>query len=771
MNNNILQVCPQNSAYKYRPDTDVLFKMPSGSFKYSGIIDSTIKFIENFQLIQPETWALFVRQFKGSYPDDMWLTWKGEYWGKMMRGACFTYEYTKNDVLYKVLEETVKDLMKTQDAFGRISTYSVEKEFDGWDLWCRKYVMLGFEYFLDICRDDSLIKEIINCMCRHADYIMSKVGKKEDGKKEITSCTRNYFGLNSSSILEPYVRLYNLTGEQKYLDYAKYIVDNGGISEGNIFELAYEGKVLPYEYPTNKAYEMMSCFEGLLEYYRVTGDEKHKTAVVNFAKLVLQSDITIIGCSGCTHELFDYSTKRQTVTDYNYIMQETCVTVTWMKFAHQVLCVTGDVSFADALEQSTYNAMLGAVNHYGAKTLTGLPVDSYIPLFMSSRARSTGGFQPMENETASYGCCACIGAAGTALMGLSSVMQAQNGIYFNLYLPGFIDAKTPAGTSFKLKVDTKYPADGKINIFVKNAKGDEEFTLAFRIPSWCEKASMKVCGQDIKVQSGTYACVTRRWNCCDKIELDFEMKMKVVLPPLGGWDENSKYLVALQKGPVVFARDARLGEDIDSIVDFDYNENLEVEILESHSASFPTEQEYKVKMKDGSYITVIDFQSAGKTWNNESNMTVWMPTKNFWEVDFAKQVTFSCRLWQYCIDTESGYIRHTKSGQLPPEPFTIENNGDGTCFIRTSGGKYLGATFHELTNTYILNTGEKGQPHQLWTLHHVAVNHYRLENVELGLVSCYNWSHNVFSLYDPDRNDVIVDKSCQNNAFVTIKNI
>ena len=176
-------------------------------------------------------------------------------------------------------------------------------------------------------------------------------------------------------------------------------------------------------------------------------------------------------------------------------------------------------------------------------------------------------------------------------------------------------------------------------------------------------------------------------------------------------------------------------------------------------------------MKGGSYITVIDFQSAGKTWDNESNMTVWMPTKNFWEIDFTKQVTFNCRLWHYCIDTESGYIRHTKSGQLPPEPFTIENNGDGTCFIRTSGGNYLGATFSELTKTYILNAGEKGQPHQLWALNHVAINHYRLENVELGLVSCYNWSHNVYSLYAPDKNDVLVDKSCQNNAFVTIKNI
>ena len=82
MNNNIKSVCPDNSAYKFRPETDVLFKMPAGAFKYSGIIDTTIKFIEDIQLIQPETWALFVKQFKGTYPDDAHLAWRGEYWEK-----------------------------------------------------------------------------------------------------------------------------------------------------------------------------------------------------------------------------------------------------------------------------------------------------------------------------------------------------------------------------------------------------------------------------------------------------------------------------------------------------------------------------------------------------------------------------------------------------------------------------------------------------------------------------------------------------------------
>lgn len=63
-------------------------------------------------------------------------------------------------------------------------------------------------------------------------------------------------GLNSCSILEAVVKLYNLTGEKRYFDFASYIVDCGGTDVANIFELAYENKLYPYQYPVTKAYEI-----------------------------------------------------------------------------------------------------------------------------------------------------------------------------------------------------------------------------------------------------------------------------------------------------------------------------------------------------------------------------------------------------------------------------------------------------------------------------------------------------------------------------------
>jgi hypothetical protein len=180
--------------------------------KYNGFVDDAFKFIEEFQLISPEHWRRFVYQFRSDADADR--GWKGEYWGKMMRGASLVYAYTKNPELYDVLSDAIEDMINAASVDGRISTYPRNAEFDGWDLWCRKYVLLGMQYFLDICKDNSLRERVIQSMKGQLDYIIAHIGS-ENGKKDINKATRNWRGLNSSSILEPVVRLYNITGEKR----------------------------------------------------------------------------------------------------------------------------------------------------------------------------------------------------------------------------------------------------------------------------------------------------------------------------------------------------------------------------------------------------------------------------------------------------------------------------------------------------------------------------------------------------------------------------
>ena len=114
-------------ARKNRRNTDIFFFPELVSQSYSGKAADAARLIEADQLMDPALWALFVAQFRIGNVDDHDLGWRIEYWGKMMRGACFTYSYTQNEALYGILETSVRDIMTARDSFGRITTYSIEK--------------------------------------------------------------------------------------------------------------------------------------------------------------------------------------------------------------------------------------------------------------------------------------------------------------------------------------------------------------------------------------------------------------------------------------------------------------------------------------------------------------------------------------------------------------------------------------------------------------------------------------------------------------------
>ena len=182
------------------------------SANYVGAVHDYVLITENHQLLDKKTWDKFIEVFTEN-SDDHDLGWRCEYWGKMMRGACLTYTYHATEELYSVLDYAVRGLLKVQRKDGRFSTYSEEKQFDGWDLWGRKYVLTGMMHFIKICKDESLKTEIIEAISKHADYIAEHVGGGE-GQKSILETSTHWLCLNSCTILEPFVELYKLTGKQ-----------------------------------------------------------------------------------------------------------------------------------------------------------------------------------------------------------------------------------------------------------------------------------------------------------------------------------------------------------------------------------------------------------------------------------------------------------------------------------------------------------------------------------------------------------------------------
>ena len=596
--------------------SDARFALDAGSFDFKDDLSGELAAMRRVQLLDASVWRKFVNLFRRPGVDDADSGWRCEYWGKMMRGACYTYAASPqpDDELYEVLEDTVRDMLGAQDELGRFSTYSVKAEFNGWDIWGRKYIMLGFIYFLDICRDDGLADRIVEALIRHADYMLSKLGREEEGKRVIAACTSHWDGLNSCSILEPFVMLYNITHQQRYFDFAEYIISFGGTLHQNLFDLAYEDRIPVHEYSVTKAYEMISCFEGLAEYTKVTGNEKYREAVIRFGRRILREETTVIGCLGCDYESFDHAVGEQFNGSHRGIMQETCVTATWMKFCWQLWRMTGDNVFIDAIETSAYNAMSAALRRHIDMEDNGgvpIPIHSYNPLRHEIRFESVGGKKNID-DCSYYGCCVCISTLGFALDALAAAGTDRDGkLYVNLYRNGTI-----RNGGLELTMETDYPKSGAVHVKAGGFEGER--TIVFRVPGWAEKASADIGGVTV---AGLKDQLVLKVKAGASFTLQFDMPAVFSRPSdVSDTPTDVKNYISVRRGPIVFALDDRDDDSEPAAID----ECRRPRIADTGEAAVPARQALAVKTRGGPEVILVDYASAGQ--ERSHTVSAWIRT-------------------------------------------------------------------------------------------------------------------------------------------------
>ena len=250
---------------------------------------------------------------------------EGEFWGKAVRALCHYYQYSGDARLLQLLEKTVAEMINLQTPDGCISDTVPELQPYHSDMWDRKYTLLGLVNAFETTGDPKMRESAI----KMADHTLTQVGPPPKVRIVDTSFKSTprapgglLQGLESSSILEPVVRLYRLTGKAGYLEFAKYIVETEGCSKrGSIFEAILAGQDAQ-ELGGRKAhtYSVISCFEGVVEYYRATGNERWKQAALAFYTNVLAKETAVIGTScglgplkvPCFPEQFNHSALYQT---------------------------------------------------------------------------------------------------------------------------------------------------------------------------------------------------------------------------------------------------------------------------------------------------------------------------------------------------------------------------------------------------------------------------------------------------------------------------
>jgi DUF1680 family protein len=450
--------------------------------------------------------------------------WSGEHIGKWLHASCLTWQYSHDAKLRARIREATETLISCQAADGYLGTYAKDKRWSGWDVWTHKYNLIGLLSVYETFQTP----EALAAARRIGDLLAATFGDAP-GQRDIVRAGE-HVGMAATSVLEPIVLLYRDTHDRRYLDFARYIVRSYDQPHGPkiVASLTAHGSV--QKTANGKAYEMMSNLVGLCELYRATGDEACLKACQNaYADIVANRMYLTGGTSLGEHFQADHHLPNVGA------VSENCAQVTWLQLCLELLRITGEAKYADTLERIVYNHLLAA------QLPSGESLCYFTPL---------AGKKPYDRGC---NCCTSSGPRGIALLTTFAYATAPGAVIVNLYEPSTVEVAV-SGVPVKITQQTRYPLDGKVVLTVAPERA-VPLELRLRIPAWCRSYHAALNGKPMEAAApaGEYLAVSRRWQKGDTLEIEFAMPAVLVRGT-----HSNQGLVAVQRGPLVLAFDARL---------------------------------------------------------------------------------------------------------------------------------------------------------------------------------------------------------------------
>lgn len=546
--------------------------------------------------------------------------WQTEFWGKWMLSAVPYGNYSASSRLTGKIERGLDRILGSQEPGGYVGGYPEGLRLgDGWDVWGVKYTMLGLLQYVEEGRDAARRKACQEACRRLCDYVAASIGPNGRLGREAWQ-TGFWSGYASSSILEAVMRLHTVANDRRDLDFAAFLVK--GMTEPasgpRLVDLALKGVPVAdrngygnapdlsgaYACRQNrwKAYEMMSCYLGLIEYAQVSGRHELFEAALASARDIAAEEVTLAGGCSCSEAWFHGARKQHRPHER---LQETCVTITWMRLCAKLLEKTGDAFWADQLERTFYNAYLGALSRSCAE------FEAYTPL-------SGSRFRGMNHCHMHMDCCTANGPRGF-LSWLDAFCRSSDArLTINFYA---------SAQSKEFDMYSLYPRSDFARI-VTRFEGKR--VLRLRIPSWCADAVVRVNGKpQPRGRPGAYLSVDREWRKGDVVEV--RLPMPVVAHRLDGF-------LAFTRGPVLLARDSRFADgdlmepfrkglkDGQRMAGFEPVRTPSDDFWMAFSAVLPIGAHHE--NPEGAYgraVTFCDFSSAGNSWKRDDHYRTWFP--------------------------------------------------------------------------------------------------------------------------------------------------
>ena len=437
------------------------------------------------------------------------------------------------------------------------------------------------------------------------------------------------------------VKLYRVTGDQKYLNLAKFMLDSRGPQSkeegaGNAYVEANKRPIDQTDAPAGgHAVRAMYMYSGMADIAALTGDNAYLNALDRIWDDVSGKKLHVTGGVGAraAGESFGADYELPNMSAYN----ETCAAVGNDFWEHRMFLLHADSKYIDIMERTLYNGLISGVSLDGTTFFYQNPLEAT-------------GLAGKDQRSPWFGVACCPGNITRFMASVPGYVYAQSGdkLWVNLFMGSNADIKMDNGRTVKMTQVTRYPWDGNVKMTVTPDQASA-MTINVRIPGWArnepiasdlykfvdsakEAVTLKVNGSavPVKLDKG-YVALTRSWKAGDTVELNLPMPVRRVLA-----NDNVKAdvgRVAIERGPIVYAaefadnpngkvRNLMLANDQPLRAEYQASLLKGVEVVKTKAVALSKDAGGNL-VRTPEELTMIPYYA----WANRGRgqMTVWLP--------------------------------------------------------------------------------------------------------------------------------------------------
>ena len=542
---------------------------------------------------------------------------------KVIEGASYSLAVHYDAALDHYLDSVINIIAQAQEPDGYLTTCVINKctRLSGWWGTHRWEKINSHELYNSGHLIESAVahyratgkKTFLNVAIKNADLVCKTFGPNEG----------QIHRPGGHPIIEMALcKLYKVTGNKKYLDGAKYFVEETGRCTDGHRPSEYSQDHMPIlqqQEIVGHAVRAGYLYSGVADVAALTGDKAYFEALERIWENMSSKKLFITGGIGSRPQGEGFGPDYELNNHTAYC--ETCAAIANVYWNYRMFLATGESKYIDICERALYNNVLSGVSLSGDR------------FFYDNVLESDG-----EHERQKwFGCACCPGNITRFIASVPGYIYARQGkdIFVNLYAQG----KAKIG-QVELEQTTDYPWDGKIRI--KVTKGGGKFAMKLRVPSWLKQSptnnslytyldkaktySVSVNGQSLYPENRDYITITRSWKKGDVIELNFPMEVRRIAANDNAEDDRDK--VALERGPIVYClegSDQADGKVFNKYIlnSADIQAHFERDLLNGVVVLDGTANELQ---QDGTVKDVTFRAIPYSTWNNRGpqQMEIWV---------------------------------------------------------------------------------------------------------------------------------------------------